>query len=254
MPSDFVVSLDMAIIIPSQKSKSITFFGDASSKGAAHVVLGGFAVPNQRIHEIENHVATLREQAGISEFHWSEYKGGSTRAAYEELVRYAFRLVADGHASLLILISPFKGYRHKAHNRGSLDMSVNRMYYQLLLHRPARLYGKSRTIHVRLDAGGDSSEICIMREELCAAAYNQHNAKPDCVKSVQAIPSESSGIIQMADVLLGGIAAKRNEVKHTSEKGPLASLILSESGHPGWHIDTSRNAKRLNVWNFKSKK
>lgn len=214
------------------------------------MVAGGFAVSSHRIQEIEQKVATLRELAGVSEFHWSEYSGGASRAGYEALVDYAFELVRNGNAALHVIIAPFKGYRHKAKPGQNRDTSVNRMYFQLLLHRPARFYGKTRHIHVRLDGGSDSKDICEMRNELCAKAYHQHKTRPNCIRSLQSMPSHVSGIIQMADVILGGIAAKRNGFIHKTEKGPLADHILDKSGHAAWHLDTHINARKLTVWNF----
>lgn len=240
----------MSIIISDPVLPSVTFFGDSSSKGHDFMVAGGFAVAGHRIAAINEHIESLRRDCGISEFHWSEYKGGSQRTAYEALVRYAFSLVRDGHAAFHVIISPFKGYKHKAKPGENRDTSVNRMYFQLLLHRPAAFHGKTRVIHVRLDAGNDSDDICRLRNELCAKAYHQHKAKPNCVRSIQALPSEQAPIIQMADVLLGGIAAQKNGAKHTTEKGPLADLILAESGHPSWDKDTPKSARRLTVWNF----
>lgn len=244
----------MAIIISGESAPPVTFFGDASSKGADYMVAGGFAVSASRIKEISEHITAIREAADISEFHWAEYSGRRQRAAYESLVQYAFQLVKDGHAAFHVIICPFKGYRHKAKPGEGRDTSVNRMYFQLLLHRPARFYGKKRAIHVRLDAGNDSKDICGMRNEVCAAAFHQHKTRPNCIRSLEALPSHDAPIIQMADVLLGGIAAKRNGVKHTSEKGPLADLILQASGRPSWDKDTPFWAKKLTVWNFNGNK
>lgn len=240
----------MAIIISGESPPPVTFFGDASSKGADYMVAGGFAVSAPRIKDIDEHIISLRKACGISEFHWAEYSGGGQRDAYEQLVRYAFQLVRDGHAAFHVIVCPFKGYRHKAKPGDSRDTSVNRMYFQLLLHRPAKFYGKKRAIHVRLDAGNDSKDICAMRNEVCAAAYKQLKTRPNCIRSLEVLPSHHSPIIQMADVLLGGIAAKRNGVKHTSEKGPLADLILQESGRPSWERETPLSARDLTVWNF----
>lgn len=211
---------------------------------------GGFAVSAPRISEIEARIVNLRVGAGVSEFHWSDYRGGSTRAAYEELVTYAFKLVRDEHATFHTIISPFKGYKHKRKPGENIDTSVNRMYFQLLLHRPAQFYGPKRNIHVRLDEGADSQDICSMRNELCAKAFHTYKTKPNCIKSLQSLPSHMSGIIQMADVILGGIAAKRNGVVHTTEKGPLADFILAASGRPAWDICTPKSARKLTVWNF----
>lgn len=215
------------------------------------MVAGGFAVSSKRVAEIEAHIAGLREAANISEFHWSEYRGGDRRDAYHQLVRYGFHLVRSGHAELHIIIARFKGYNHKQAEGENKDTSVNRMYWLLGLHRLADLYGQERQIHMRLDRGNDSSDICNMREQLCAAAYHEYGTRPNCFRSITPVCSSKSGIVQMADVIAGGIAARRNNVTHSpkTEKGPLADLILAESGHPGWHISTAKRARGLNVWN-----
>lgn len=231
---------------------AVTFFGDASSKKSRYMVAGGFAVAAPRIREIENKVSSLRQNAGISEFHWSDYRGGATRESYEALVEYAFGLVSRGHAAFHVIICPFKGYKHNRRSGENEDTSVNRMYFQLLLHRAAQFYGAKRQIHVRLDEGGDSADICRMRNELCAAAYKKYQTLPNCVKSLQPLGSEKSGIIQMADVLLGGIAAALNGVRHKSEKGPLAEKILADSGRRSWEECTPQSARKLTVWNFTS--
>lgn len=212
------------------------------------MVAGGFAVSGTRIAEIENHVAALRHEAGISEFHWADYNGRH-KAAYETLIDYAFGLVEQKHAAFHAIIAKFKGYKHRAKPGENRDTSINRMYFQLCLHRPCRLYGKTRAIHIRLDVGNDSKDMCEMRNQLCAAAFDQYKTKFNCVRSIESIGSHDSGIIQMADVLLGGIAAKRNEVVYTSAKGPLADFVLRRSGLSSWHVSTPRSAKFLTVWN-----
>lgn len=232
---------------------TLTFYGDASSRDKAYMVAGGFAVAGSRINEIEDRVATLREEAGIrSEFHWSEYRGGKRKEAYEGLVKYAFELVNQRKAALHIIIAKFDGYNHKAVKGETRDTSVNRMYFQLLLHRIAKFYGQSRAIHVRLDAGNDCADICAMRNQLCAKAYMTFATQPNCVRSIEPVSSHRVGIVQMADVIVGAIAAKRNSVVHTSPKGDLADFVLRASGRNSWDTDTASSARFLTVWQHRS--
>lgn len=228
---------------------SLSFFGDASSKNSKFMVAGGFAVSGNRINEIEDHIAKLRDDAGIkSEFHWSAYRGGNRRRAYEALVKYGFDLVNKRKAALHIIVARFDGYNHKQKEGEDRDTSVNRMYFQLSLHRVARFYGASRAIHIRLDAGNDCRDICEMRNELCAKAYRTYNTKPNCVRSIEPVKSENVGIVQMADVIVGAIAAKQNGVVHANAKGDLADFVLRSSGRQSWSTDTSKEAKFLTVW------
>jgi len=218
------------------------------------MVAGGFAVSGGRIQEIEDKIASLREEAGIkSEFHWSSYRGGKRKDAYEALIRYAFELVNSRKAALHVIIAKFEGYNHRARVGENKDTSINRMYYQLLLHRIARYYGDRRAIHVRLDSGNDSRDMCAMRGALCADAYCRHKTKPNCVRSIEPVQSHKLGIVQMADVVVGAIAAKRNKVEHSSPKGDLANFVLRASGRHSWDVDTNFKARFLTVWHHTTK-
>jgi hypothetical protein len=55
----------MKIIPPSPYLPTLSFFGDSSSKSSTHMVAGGFAVAGRRLHEIEDKIAHLRDDAGI---------------------------------------------------------------------------------------------------------------------------------------------------------------------------------------------
>lgn len=218
------------------------------------MVAGGFAVSGNRITEIETAIATLRDDAGIkSEFHWSDYRGGKRKAGYEAFIKYAFDLINKKQAALHVLIAKFEGYNHGQNEGDDRDTSINRMYFQLALHRLARLYGKSRAIHIRLDAGNDSRDICKMRNQLCAAAYRTHQTRPNCIRSIEPVQSHNVGLVQMADVIVGAIAAKRNNVTHTSPKGDLADFVLRASGRHSWNTDTNLSDRFLTVWQHKGK-
>ena len=218
------------------------------------MVAGGFAIAGNRISEVEDHIAALRDDSGIrSEFHWADYRGGARAAGYCSLVDYAFDLVSKRKAALHILVSPFAGYDHKAKKGENRDTSVNRMYYQLVLHRLGQFYGQKRAIHVRLDAGNDSADICKMRDQVCADAYKKYKTRPNCIRSIEPVKSVNVGAVQMADVIIGAVAAKMNGIIHSSPKGELADYILRASGRHSWDSETPKQARFLTVWHFKGK-
>lgn len=244
----------------------VTFFGDASSRDKAYMVLGGFVVGNAEVHAINAQIEAIRIEAGMSsEFHWSDFRGGARKTkAYQSIVDLGFGLTRGPkpRGALHVMIAKFHGYDHRRGGNQNRDTSINRMYFQLCVHRLARLYGHARAIHVRLDAGNDSADITRMRNEICAEAYRASRTEhtrwanecpPNCIRSIQAMDSKSSNIIQMADVILGGIAAKRNGVVHRSAKGQLADYIQQASGFRDWSKNTPLNAKFFTVWNHKSK-
>jgi hypothetical protein len=233
---------------------SLTFFGDSSSRNSTYMVAGGFAVRGTRIGEIDARIDGIRAEARMtSEFHWSEYRGGDRKDAYYDLVRYAFELVEKQHVALHIIIAKFKGYPHKLKKGDTQDTSVNRMYYQLLLHRVARFYGQSCAIRVRLDSGADCKDVCGLRGALCADAYKKYQARPNCIREIEPVCSSKANIVQMADVILGAIASRRNGLSHAKPaKAQLASYVLDLRGEY-WDVDTKPDARFLTVWNHKSK-
>ena len=52
----------------------------------------------------------------------------------------------------------------------------------------------------------------------------------------------------MADVLVGAIAAKVNDVQHTSPKGDLANFALEASGRTSWKTNTPYEEKLFTIW------
>lgn len=66
----------MKVASASAELPPLTFFGDSSSRNCKFMVAGGFAVAGARMHEVEDRIATLRDDAGMtSEFHWADYRG-----------------------------------------------------------------------------------------------------------------------------------------------------------------------------------
>ena len=216
------------------------------------MVLGGLAVAGPRIAELEEQIADIRERGGIrSEFHWKDYRGGAKQRAYEELCQMGFDLINSKKAALHVMAADFRQFDHKREEGQTRDTSINKLYWQLCLHRLAKFYGKHRAIHIRLDAGDDCSNICKMRNELSAAAFKKFSAQPNCIRSIEPMGSEKSGLIQLSDVLLGGIASQLNENRADTSKGRLAEFIRKSSGRHSWSTSTPAAHKFLTVWHYR---
>lgn len=227
---------------------------DSSSKDDTYMVAGGFAVRGDRVAEIEDAIADLRHSAGIkSEFHWKDYRGGNRRRAYEQLVTLAFELIEKNHAHFHLAIAKFQGKEGDKLERVPKDKRINGIYENLLIHRVARFYGKSTAIHCIFDSGDDCANVVSRRNFICAAAYKKYNTAPNCIRTLEPMRSEKSGLIQMSDVLVGGIGALRNGRKLKSPKASLASYIHEASGHEDWALNTASTARRFTVWNVKAK-
>lgn len=225
------------------------FYGDSSSHNKKYMVAGGFCVNTKRISEIQEKIKFIKEHNDIkSEFHWSEYRKGGKTKVYKELVDYMFGLVFSGKAHFHVIIANFSNYKHNATPGEGRETSVNRMYYQLLLHKLAKFYGKMADIHVQLDHGNDSQDICKMRNQVCANAYFKYQCKPNCIKSITSICSKKSEIIQASDVVIGSIAGLVNGFDEKSAKKELAEYIMKAAKISTWRKSTPKDERSLTVW------
>lgn len=231
------------------------FYCDASShRGHDYMVAGGILIRQERYHEIEAKIQEIKKAAGIvGEMKWTKYRGGAKQAAYESLVDFAFLLLKEKQAAFHLIIAHFGNFDHKREPDANRETSVNRMYYQLAVHRLCRKYGKTCAIHIYPDHGDDSADLPKFRTRMCASGYTKHGAKPNCIRDIQPQCSKKHNTLQMVDVLIGAIAAKRNNRTLVLHKASLADYVLAKSGHQDWAKDTSRLASFFTVWNFKAK-
>lgn len=149
-----------------------------------------------------------------------------------------------------MIAADFRKFDHKRENNQTRDTNINKIYWLLCLHRLAKFYGKQRAIHIRLDAGDDCSNICEMKNQLSAAAFKKFDARPNCVRTIEPMSSEKSGLIQLSDVLIGGIASQLNNNRADTSKGQLAEYIRKTSGRASWSTSTPGSHRFLTVCNY----
>lgn len=229
------------------------FYCDASShRESDFMVCGGIIFRKARLAEIEATIKGHREKAGISEMGWSDYRGGARKEAYHAVASLLFELVRTKQATFFVLIAPFKGYVHKPSKKKQDNMtSVNRLYFQLLLHRVVPRIGKHHEIFVFPDKGNDSRDLVRFRHSLCKLAMKRKGARFNSVPYIQALDSHQCEPIQMVDIVIGAIAAVRNNRALAPHKAELAAHILKESGRYSWVGSTMWNHMGVNVWDFK---
>jgi hypothetical protein len=197
------------------------------------MVVGGVAIHEDRIEEISQTIANIKDEIGmLSAFRWSDYRAGRKKKAYFKLVQYFFELIENGHMHFHLLICPFSEFNHKLGGTGNQESSVNRMYFQLYLHRFCKFYGTKCYLYGFPDRGNDSSQVVGFREVLCAKAYNKFATLPNCIPAIHPQKSKDHGAIQMVDVVIGSVAAKRERRVLNANKSELADFIVNGAGAP----------------------
>jgi hypothetical protein len=222
------------------------------------MVVGGVAFQTHRYAAISAAIQGIKNAAGIkSEMKWAKFRGGGKTKAYQAIVDLFFSLLDVNQIHFHGLIAEFGQFSHGAFEGKSSESSVNRMYFQLLVHRVCRNYAKKCWIFVYPDQGNDGKDLCRFHGHINAAAQKRYRVEHKLV-SIQQIDSSECNLIQMVDIIIGGIAHLRNATRSSEESGSakraLAEYILIKSKHPAWEKNTVWQARRFTVWNFQHQK
>lgn len=246
----------MSSSLPTSTPVKLAFYCDSSShRDSRYMVVGGIAVQTARYTALCAAVQAIKDAAPIrSEMKWADYRGGERTAAYEGLVRLFFSLIAQNQIHFHALIAEFGAFSHKAFEGGTPEKSVNRMYYQLLTHRLCKQYGSRCELFIYPDYGNDSADLARFHGHINHAA-NLRYGVPHSIVTIEPRDSSQCNVLQMADVLLGGIAyvcnARNRDGSSAGPKADLAEYILRRSGRKTWLFTTAKSQHRLTTWCFR---
>jgi Protein of unknown function (DUF3800) len=245
-------------VLPIVTPVKLAFRCDSSShRDARYMVAGGVAFQTRRYTDISAAIQGIKNAASIkSEMKWAKFRGGERSRAYEGIVDLFFSLIEQNQIHFHCIIAEFGAFSHGAFEGASPESSVSRMYYQLLVHRVCRYYAKKCYIWVYPDQGNDSRDLLGYGGMINLAANKKYRVEHRLV-SIEQSNSARCNLLQMVDIIIGGIAHLRNfpvTTGGTGHKIALARYILKKSGLPAWDIDTGRRARRLTVWNFRHQK
>jgi len=201
-------------------TEDLQFFSDSSShRGHEYMVVGGIVLKPTATRELVLKMNELKDASRMgpnSEFKWSSYKNGERKKAFIGLIDLFYEMIAANRIHFHALICNFNEFNHKHGNENGPKnkfRSVNKLYYQLLVHQICRRYGTDFKIAMYPDHGNDSAEIVHFREQVCKAAYFNSGARFGSLIRIQPYPSSKLLPLQLSDVVLGSIAALRETAK-----------------------------------------
>jgi hypothetical protein len=228
------------------------FHCDSSShRGFEYMVAGGLAVRTARYKDICAAIQRIKDAVGMtSEMKWSEYRGGHRRKTYEAAVDMFFSLIESNEAHFHCMVANFAKFSHKSFEGGTPESSVNRMYYQLLVHRVCKAYARKCYIFCYPDKGVDGSELA---EYLGAINFqaNQRYKTQHKLALVEQRDSKLCNLTQMVDVIIGGIAHRCNNPNaEAGHKKDLADYVYRKAGVKTWLRNAMPKGRRFTVWHF----
>ena len=232
------------------------FFCDTSSlRDSQFMVAAGVALRLSRYRDLAQSIQDIKDAAKIeSEIKWASYKGGGRKIAYKGIIDLFYSLIQQDQIHFHCIIAEFGKFQHKAFSGGSPETSANRMYYQLLVHRVLRFYSRKAWIYIYPDMGGDCKDLEKFHGSMMNKAHIRYRV-PHRLVCIEARDSELCNVVQMVDLIAGGIAYARNKREQQSKDGAhkaeLAAYILKSSKLSSWSVDTAHNERKFTVWNFR---
>jgi len=236
--------------------REILFFCDESSQVKDEwCAVAGLAMPRQIAAAATKDLQEINTSLGRDgEVKWSKAKsfGGKVQRRY---IEYLFDQIDAGRMHFHIRFTPMNEYDHNlSGDRKRLD-TVSKSFYQLFLHRAVRLYGREH-IHIIADDGCCTSRLPEFHGALDADSLRYGFHAVGSVKSITQRSSDREPMLQLLDVTLGALTAKRNgrdSIESMGVKKDLMELALDRSGLVSIAHNTQWGAREFTCWNVRPK-
>ena len=221
------------------------------------LVIGGIAINALELQKINRDIDEYRRLYNMhAELKWEKISS-QKESEYKSIINYFFEINRIGRAHFHSLIVPYSRFDHKCINLNDKMLSLHKMFYQLILHRFCRLYGRNGNelfIHPDLSTKPLCGDVCRM---LNRAVRSYYAIAKNPVKAVEPRDSAACNFLQLNDVILGAISAQRNQrhlrVGSREAKRRLAEYVLQQSGLPSYENDTPLvTPSGFTVWNLRS--
>lgn len=223
-----------------------------------YMAVAGLAITKQNLPHVRKILAGLTpNMKKTHEIKWqtTRTKNLEIRMAYVDCL---LDLVGKRHAHFHIRFSPMKEYQHDG-PRKRFD-TVSKAYYQLLLHRPARCYGKKYKLRIRPDDGDCTTKLERFAPFIGIDAHGKYQSDKDCIADLICLNSKKEPILQLLDVSLGALTAYRNnrhlDFDTSGAKAKLANYTFDAFKKVGVTDITTNfdDGNRLSIWNVIPKK
>lgn len=206
-----------------------------------YAVIGGVWIPAEKRQDVKARIADLKRKYGLfGEMKWNRICPGSVEM-YKELIKYFFD---DEQIRFRAICIKASEVNHERFNAGNGELGFYKFYFQLIHHW--MVMGNSYQVFVDYKTNGYQHRV----KELGSIL---NNASTAVLTQIQALPSEESVLIQLADVLTGAVASSfNNQGKKSAAKQCIRELIEKRLGHG--IKGTSLGETKFNVFNINLRK
>ncbi|MDE6353739.1 MAG: DUF3800 domain-containing protein [Prevotella sp.] len=206
-----------------------------------YAVIGGVWIPAEERQSLKDSIREMKDRYSLyGEMKWKNICPTSV-ALYKELISLFFNNKKIRFRAICIKA---KEVNHNRFNAGNGELGFYKFYFQLIHHW--MLMGNSYQIFLDYKTNGYQHRV----QELGLILNNASTAE---LTQIQALPSEESVLIQLADVLTGAVAsAFNNKAVASNSKRTIRDLIEFNLGHP--IKGTTAGETKFNVFNINLRK
>lgn len=233
-----------------QRTELYYFCDESSFLGDEFMAVGGLTVSRGSMGTIIKDILAINEdKKARGEIKWTNTRkrGIGVRKAY---IDYLMKQIEANYLHFHVRFSPMKEYDHDGERR-EFD-TVSKAFYQLLLHRPIRHYGKSSLLRIRPDNGECTRLLPDYIGALHTEGQINYKTKPDCVHSIVPLDSYAQPMLQLLDVMVGALSAYRNG-RHLLDQVGAPKKELAQYAFDAFGKKDLRNNRdegsKLSVWN-----
>lgn len=232
------------------------FCDEAGKESDRYLAVGGLVVSAFDAPIIRRNFERFIRSLNIrSEVKWNKTKGG-TKDKYLSLVHYFFGCIDRGQIQFHCLLVDFERFNHDLREDGGRNESLKRMYYQLILHRLGKKHGQTCSLYAFPDKANELTGLDGMKWGLNSTLRRYHGCKGDPVKAIKFRNSETEPLLQLNDLILGGVCYQKNRRFEADDAGHpkanLAGYIMGRAGLLNYNVDTVKSARNFTIWNLKS--
>lgn len=189
-----------------------------------------------------------------AELKWSRISNQKCEE-YKALVELFFALNNANQVHFHALVFDSHQANHQRYNNGDRDVGLSKLYYQLIVHKFAKLYPTEEGMCVCLDHRNSSTPLNEMRDMINSALARDHEIDNRPLKQLVSQDSCDDDLLQLNDVVLGAICHIRNGKHLLAEtraaKREVSQLVLQKSGLNSFDENSPRNIQRFTVWQFR---
>jgi len=235
--------------------KKLIYCDESSQNKHRYMVLGGVCCDDANYADIDNTFKKFRFEYNMhSELKWTKVSRGKLEE-YKFLMDQFFALNNNGLLDFHCLVLDSKLIDHARFNNNDKELGFYKFYYQLFLHGFGRRYGRERIFHAHLDQRQTGYALNDLRKVLNKGCSFRYRLDHNPFRLVEYRNSKDENLIQIADILIGSIGARKN--KHqllpnaSKAKAELASYIRESAGLTEDISTTKMTENSFSVWNFR---